>query len=177
MAEYKNPGLPADEWADIMATVADEEAKAEAAQIAAEEADAAAAAAADDEPAGGTPVASKRTGSGVNPSRDTLIKQEVDDYVAHHEIRLTDLIDSDSDVAAEIRDELVSYINDRIHLENCTRPREEKLASLTSLTGYIVARLLLATGDVKKLKTSQKERKLSDGMPPLLPKRNDRLAV
>ena len=82
--------------------------------------------------------------------RDTYIESAVETYIKINNVKLTDLIDTNGK-ARTARAEILSNINDQINLANQIRSKDEKLTILKNLTGYAVAMILIATGDVKKL--------------------------
>lgn len=82
--------------------------------------------------------------------RDTYIESAVETYIKSNNVKLTDFIDTNGK-ARTARAEIISNINDQINLANQIRSKDEKLTILKNLTGYAVAMILIATGDVKKL--------------------------
>lgn len=82
--------------------------------------------------------------------RDTYIESAVETYIKSNNVKLTELIDTNGK-ARTARAEILSNINDQINLANQIRSKDEKLTILKNLTGYAVAMILIATGDVKKL--------------------------
>lgn len=82
--------------------------------------------------------------------RDTYIESAVETYIKSNNVKLTDFIDTNVK-ARTARAEILSNINDQINLANQIRSKDEKLTILKNLTGYAVAMILIATGDVKKL--------------------------
>lgn len=82
--------------------------------------------------------------------RDTYIESAVTTYISKNDIKLTDLIDPNGK-ARTARAEILSGINEQLTLANQLRSKESKLPQLKNLTGYAVAMILIATGDVKKL--------------------------
>lgn len=84
-------------------------------------------------------------------NRDLYIEMSVEAYLQTHEIKITDIIDSESSRAREIRGEILESINDKITLANEVRGKGNKIRAVDSLPGYAVARILIATGDVKRL--------------------------
>ena len=83
--------------------------------------------------------------------RDMYIEAGIAEYIKDHDIKITDIIDSKSCKAREIRTELISTINEQITLANQLRSKGDRMQLLKSLPGYAVACLLIATGDVKRL--------------------------
>lgn len=83
--------------------------------------------------------------------RDLYIETAVNDYITHHDIAITELIDNHGDIARNIRVELISDINETINLANQIKAKNDKIPALKTLPGYAVAMLLIATGDVKRL--------------------------
>lgn len=82
--------------------------------------------------------------SQVEKDIDTIIMEQVDDYIGSHDIRTMD--------ATIVRGELLSNINSEIMLENSMRDKGNKITSLKTMTPYITARIALATGLVKNLR-------------------------
>jgi hypothetical protein len=83
--------------------------------------------------------------------KDTYIEICVADFLSKNSLSITDLIDDTTDRAKEIRAELTSAINEQLSLCNQVRSKESRFQLLKSLPGYAVAKLLIATGDVKRL--------------------------
>lgn len=82
--------------------------------------------------------------SQVEKDIDTIIMEQVDDYIGSHDIRTMD--------ATIVRGELLSNINSEIMLENSMRDKGNKITSLKTMTPYITARIALATGLVKNIR-------------------------
>ena len=83
--------------------------------------------------------------------RDMYIEAGIAEYIKDHDIKITDIIDSKSCKAREIRTELISTINEQITLANQLRAKGDRMQLLKALPGYAVACILIATGDVKRL--------------------------
>lgn len=82
--------------------------------------------------------------------RDYYIEEGIKNYLKKNSVLLTDLI-AESDTLQTMRYTLILSINDLIELENQMRGKGNKLQPIKTLPGYAVARLLLATGDIKRL--------------------------
>lgn len=83
--------------------------------------------------------------------RDTFIEQVVSDIIASDHPTLTDLLDADK--ARNLRVKLIGQINDVIIMNNQLVSKEEKLKTITNLPGYTIAKLLVSTGDIKRMRT------------------------
>lgn len=83
--------------------------------------------------------------------RDMYIEISVDEYIKTHDLKIVDLIDDKSTSARDMRVEIIAQINEKIALANALRAKGDKLRNVSSLPGYAVAQLLIATGDVKRL--------------------------
>lgn len=86
-----------------------------------------------------------------NDDRDMYVELCIEEYIKTHTIRIIDLIDSNAKTAQQIRIDLISKINEQLTLANQLRSKDCKIRMINSLPGYAVAKLLIATGDVKKL--------------------------
>jgi phage/plasmid-associated DNA primase len=89
--------------------------------------------------------------SPIIDDRDGYIEACVAEYISNNEIKLTDLISNEGGKASTIRAEIITSINEQISLANQLRPRGDKYQLLRSLPGYVVGKIILATGDVKRL--------------------------
>lgn len=83
--------------------------------------------------------------------RDTYIESVIESYIENNDILLVDLIDNENGTASTIRATLTSEINESIKLANELKAKDSKISYCRSLPGYAVAKVLLATGDVKRL--------------------------
>ena len=83
--------------------------------------------------------------------RDTFVENVLDDIIKKRKPTLTELLDADK--ARDLRAEIITQINDVISLNNQLVDKANKLKTLTSLPGYAISKLLLATGDVKRMRT------------------------
>lgn len=88
--------------------------------------------------------------------RDQCINDVIEDYISSHKIKITDFIES-AKKAQDIRIELTSMINDAINLANQVMSKERAIKYISSLPGYAVGKLLLATGDVKIVDIGSKD--------------------
>ena len=83
--------------------------------------------------------------------RDTFVENVLNDIIKKHKPTLTELLDADK--ARDIRAEAISKINDVISLNNQLVDKANKLKTLTNLPGYAIAHMLIATDDVKRMRT------------------------
>ena len=83
--------------------------------------------------------------------RDMYVENVVNDYIKKNTIKLTDLIDNSNGNVSAIRAQITSEINETISLANELKPKSAKLATCKTIPGYAVAKILLATGDIKRL--------------------------
>ena len=92
--------------------------------------------------------------------RDGIISAQADTYLASISITIPDLLDPASDIPDQIRGDILSQIRLAIELENQARAGASKLKCPEALPGYIVARILMRTGDVRTLVTGTSGHKL-----------------
>ena len=93
--------------------------------------------------------------------RDGLIRYLVDDYLAANPVSLPELLDRDGDAPEHIRQNLLDTIRLQLELENAARAKGDKIKSILSLPGYIVARILLSTGDIRTLITGSEGHRMA----------------
>ena len=75
-------------------------------------------------------------------------------------ISMRDLIDPTSNMPEQIRGAILNAFRVAFELENQARPRGSKLSAPEYLPGYVVARVILATGDIKVMLTGQDSHKM-----------------
>ena len=92
--------------------------------------------------------------------RDYYVECTIKDYISKNQISLSDLT-IESDDLQQMRYTLISNINDRIELENQMRSKSDKIQKLKALPGYAVAKLLIATDEVKRLSLGSSQRIVS----------------
>ena len=101
------------------------------------------------------------SGSTMKHDRDGLIRYLVDDYLAANPVSLPELLDRDGDAPEHIRQNLLDTIRLQLELENAARAKGDKIKSILSLPGYIVARILLSTGDIRTLITGSEGHRMA----------------
>lgn len=92
--------------------------------------------------------------------RDYYVECTIKDYISKNQISLSNLT-IESDAIQQMRYTLIANINDRIELENQIRSKSDKIQKLKALPGYAVAKLLIATEEVKRLNLGQSQRIVS----------------
>ena len=86
--------------------------------------------------------------------RDGIINMAADSVIyTLYGRTLPYLIDQDSGVPEQIRDQILTKISIALELENQNRARGDKLRPLQSLPGYIVARIVMRTGAIRIMHT------------------------
>lgn len=83
--------------------------------------------------------------------RDYYIETTLNDYLAKSTPKLTELIDDANNASQQIRSDLIESINNSIDLANQLLTKNDKLPKIKSLPGYAIAKILLATDDIKRL--------------------------
>ncbi|MFR3290012.1 MAG: hypothetical protein ACLTSG_06895 [Lachnospiraceae bacterium] len=92
--------------------------------------------------------------------RDSLINTAADGVIDTLNISMRDLIDPTSNMPEQIRGAILNAFRVAFELENQARPKGSKLSAPEYLLGYVVARVILATGDIKVMLTGQDSHKM-----------------
>ena len=92
--------------------------------------------------------------------RDSLINTTADGVIDTLNISMRDLIDPTSNMPEQIRGSILNALRVAFELENQARPKGSKLSAPEYLPGYVVARVILATGDIKVMLTGQDSHKM-----------------
>lgn len=84
---------------------------------------------------------------------EMLIEDSTEEYLDQNRPSLVELCKPYSRVAASFRAGLISYINGSIKLYNAAQTPDGRFKTLSTLPGYVMARVLVATGDVRRMIT------------------------
>ena len=94
-------------------------------------------------------------------SQESLLRDIVDLYVADKKFTLPELMDKSTNAAYKVHDEIYANFNStRAALNSQMADAKAKISTLTKLPGYVAAKVVLATGDVRVLKTGSDGHKM-----------------
>lgn len=93
--------------------------------------------------------------------KDTIISRIVDLYLANlKNLTIPALLDPSNPITEDIRGEILQQVSTTLLLENQQREKSNLLPIPTSLPGYVAARIVIATGDIRTMLTGNSGHRL-----------------